>query len=922
VRLLLLVPLAFLAAATPDSSAPTAGVRGQAVLDAIERGDLAAAERELETLASGSRVEDPAGRQLADDLSDLATVRSWRGDAAGAAEAWRESIAVLDLLDPPTTAPSRVARLDALAEAERRLGRYDEAERLLREAISVSEAHLPRNSAHARLLNNLGALLWDEVRHDEAAALLREALRISEADPEAEPDRIPVARHNLANLLREQGRLEEAESLHEGALALARTPLAGDARLAVFLEEAAVVKGELGKHDEAAALFAEALDVAEALGDPLERAEILLERGRERAAAGQEDAAREDLERCLAIRERELGPDHPATGQALAEVGIARADAAALERALAILARTPAYPQERIGTCAALARLDAEAGRRPDAIVRHLATLALADSLRAYRTASEAGRAEWARRVADVADETITWLVEEGRVAEAIAVGEGLRARVLADQMRSASVDWRTGIPAEQREELAAREREARASVARARRALEAAGGVDGGELERAIDAWRDVEEEIRVASPEWRRALSDPRDDALAAVQASLGGAECVLVWHVGREASHGFVVTRTRVRAWRLQVEPEIAAAWGIVPGDLGDDVLERVLREGVATVGGEASGLLAPRRGLGRLAPSEPREAPPLGERQRELERVADVLLPPGLRKAALGAERVVVVPDGPLHRLPFEALVLGTGSGGAIYWLDEGPVIVYAHSLQTLAALDRRPDPSGGPALSVANPALGTPEGRRASLGPLPGTERESEAFSRAFAGLGVVTLAGAEAREGAVKSQLAGASVIHLGTHGIVEQDRDELLAALVLAPEPPGSEEDGYLHLFEVYELRLAAEVVVLSACDTRLGRRVRGEGVFALSRGFLAAGAARAVASLWSVNDDATAAVMTGLFERAADPARRPASRPFRPGEVDWALALRDAKRAVREQERWADPFFWAPFVTSGVHR
>jgi CHAT domain-containing protein len=113
------------------------------------------------------------------------------------------------------------------------------------------------------------------------------------------------------------------------------------------------------------------------------------------------------------------------------------------------------------------------------------------------------------------------------------------------------------------------------------------------------------------------------------------------------------------------------------------------------------------------------------------------------------------------------------------------------------------------------------------------------------------------------------------------------------------------------LQLFEIYELKLDCDLAVLSACETHRGPRVAGEGVFALSRGFLAAGARRVVASLWSVQDDATAELIGTTFDGVAADLRR--------RHDDTALRLRDAQRAVRSQARWADPFYWAAFVLTG---
>jgi CHAT domain-containing protein len=119
--------------------------------------------------------------------------------------------------------------------------------------------------------------------------------------------------------------------------------------------------------------------------------------------------------------------------------------------------------------------------------------------------------------------------------------------------------------------------------------------------------------------------------------------------------------------------------------------------------------------------------------------------------------------------------------------------------------------------------------------------------------------------------------------------------------------------DDGFLQLFEIYELPLDCELAVLSACSSNTGRVVAGEGVFALSRGFLVAGARRVVASQWAVDDDSTAELIGGLFKTVAA-SERAGGRP------DVALALRDAKRKIRRTSKWADPFYWAPFILTGV--
>jgi CHAT domain-containing protein len=301
-------------------------------------------------------------------------------------------------------------------------------------------------------------------------------------------------------------------------------------------------------------------------------------------------------------------------------------------------------------------------------------------------------------------------------------------------------------------------------------------------------------------------------------------------------------------------------------------------------------------------------------------------------------------VVVVPDGPLFLLPLEALVVEEGPDlrASRFWLDAGPVLRYAPSATFLHQLRSRPSPAptaAGPptALSVSDPSFG-PQGREPAPAPssrvspargaylggggrlarLPGTATESRAVREALEGVAdVVVLAGTAAREPAVRKELPGKRFLHIATHGLVDEEQGELFAALALAPPPsgaPAGDDDGFLQLFEIYELRLDCELAVLSACSSNTGRVVAGEGVFALSRGFLVGGARRVVASQWPVDDESTAALVGALFRRVASAERSG-------GRLDAARALRDAKLEVRRgRAEWAHPFFWAPFVITGL--
>jgi CHAT domain-containing protein len=355
----------------------------------------------------------------------------------------------------------------------------------------------------------------------------------------------------------------------------------------------------------------------------------------------------------------------------------------------------------------------------------------------------------------------------------------------------------------------------------------------------------------------------------------------------------------------ARRLVVGSKAARALGLAAGPLTRAGLEKVLDT--------PAGLLAEIER--RPVPGFPDDSP------SALAALFAILIPAASQPAWIASRGAIVIPDGPLARLPFEALVKDAGAAGEapVYWIDEGPTVRYAVSATLLRELLVRPAiPSAGGLLSVADPDYGPPASSR--FGQLPGTARESDAVTAAFRTraprVPVTVLRGAEAVEPAVRAALEGKRFLHLAVHGIVDAGRGDLLAALALTPprEPAHpSSDDGLLQLFEIYDLHLDCEVAVLSACATQAGASVAGEGVFALSRGFLARGTRRVIASQWEVDDASTATLVAAFFEAVAG-----AEAEEKP--ADYAATLAAAKRKVRADPATAAPFYWAPFVLSGL--
>jgi CHAT domain-containing protein len=144
--------------------------------------------------------------------------------------------------------------------------------------------------------------------------------------------------------------------------------------------------------------------------------------------------------------------------------------------------------------------------------------------------------------------------------------------------------------------------------------------------------------------------------------------------------------------------------------------------------------------------------------------------------------------------------------------------------------------------------------------------------------------------------------------VHLATHGFLNSSHPELSGLVLSLVDQTGRPQDGFLRVHDIYNLRLRADLVVLSACQTALGKEIKGEGLVGLTRGFMYAGAPRVVASLWKVDDRATSELMKELYQKMLGPEH------MRP-----AAALRAAQLSILGRKRWQTPYYWAAFTLHG---
>jgi CHAT domain-containing protein len=162
---------------------------------------------------------------------------------------------------------------------------------------------------------------------------------------------------------------------------------------------------------------------------------------------------------------------------------------------------------------------------------------------------------------------------------------------------------------------------------------------------------------------------------------------------------------------------------------------------------------------------------------------------------------------------------------------------------------------------------------------------------------------------AASRATATSPNLAQYRMVHFATHGLLNNVHPELSGVVLSLFNQNGEDQDGFLRLHDIYNLNLPAELVVLSACETGLGKDVQGEGLVGLTRGFMYAGAKRVVVSLWNVNDSATAELMTKFYQQMLEKGVNPVA------------ALRAAQLEMLKTQAWKAPYYWAAFVVQGEY-
>jgi len=853
-----------------------------------------------------------------------------------------------------------------------RVGRHAEAEAVLREALAPARRWADADELTlAFVQNNLGFVLRRRGAFEEAELLLRRSLDtrrrvLGDQDPVT-----ALTAQNLAVLLVAKGDSAAALPLAEEVLAYRRAtfqePHEAIADTLTTVAAAHELEGDL---ERALQLHRDALEMRRELlgGEHVDVARSSSCVGRLLWKLGADEEAEPLLARALAIYASSYGARSPWCAYELGALGVVARHRGDPARAVELFQRALAIHAEAFGAdsraCAhGLANLAAacwELDRRPEALRHYERALDLFERLRTQVAGGELERARFSEQLGhrELAALLSRLYLGEDRPADALEAAERGRARVLLDLLLRSTRDLAAlageADPerARELEALAVSEEAARRERIEAERALALAdleGGATGAQRARVADASlhgarleAELLARVRAASP-------DASVASAAEIRAALLPGEWLL----------SFVWERGGVHA--LLVPP---AGAGEVRGEV------------LASGADETAALGARLRALGEALATDPRRRASAATAAGEVTDVPDVfglaraLVPSSLAALLPGIERLLVSPDGPLAAFPWELLLAASlddpGSAPDVAYVQSGTILIDRRRAErALASVDRpralvlgdprfARDAAGAPGTArtghAETEALARLYGSR--LEPLPASRVEARRVAELLerSGVAATVLVGEDASLAELEAGVRGARFVHLATHGLSGTDARPYDASLALAaPESPSADDFGFLtleRLLREWRGKLAGcELVVLSACDTQRGVDV-GDSRMALPWGFFYAGAPTVVASLWKVDDVATALLMARFYDELLGPeaerlppvaALRAAKewlrgvdrRTVRRLAAELGLAgdsrAREAGGAAgeaggsQELRPFADPFFWAGFVVIG---
>ena len=911
-----------LRAATPADRSRAAAEKMTAVAEQLRKQGTAESMRGAiakyqESLPLWRSAQDQ--RREARALTDIGDAHYWFGEL-------REAINVLTQALPLSRAAGdRIGEsfaLNTMGSAYGELGDYRRAIECLEQSLLISR-EIGDRSGEAATLNNLGAAYDDLGEKQKALDCYRQALALLRDLKELYGQGFLL--NNIGLAYYELGDKQQALEYLGQALAVKRE--LGDQRgQAVTLNNLGLVHNSLDEKQKALEVYDQALAIWRKVGNRQGEASMLSNRGMVFHSLGERQKALKDYEEALALI-REVGYRRGEAG-VLNNLGGLYHDLSDEEKALTNH-RAALEINREIGdrggeadSLFGLARVESVRGDLGQARAHVEEALDIVESVRTG-VVSQSLRSSYL-----VSKQNIFWFQvnllmqshrrEPARGYDALALqaSERARARSLLETLAEARADIRQGVdPALLEGERALQRRlnakeQSRVQLLSGPHTAEQAAAVKK-EVETLLAQYQEAQERIRDRNPRYN-ALTRPVPLSLKEIQRQVLDDDTLLLeYALDEERSFLWAVTQTSISAYELPKRAEINQA--------AERAYKLLAASGQRAVEFEAKKAAA------------------------ELSRIA--LGPVASKLGQSNLKRLLIVSDGALQYVPFGALPNPALHNAAP---DKAQPMIVSHEIISLPsasmlAVLRREVATRRPAANAvavfSDPVFqpDDPRVKRAQSGATvavdDGARKINPELSRSAAESGlmsferlrftrqeaetVVSLARDERSFKALDFAASRATIgqtaldqyriVHFATHGLLNSQHPELSGVVLSLVDERGRPQDGFLRAHEIYNLKLNADLVVLSACRTALGKEIKGEGLVGLTRGFMYAGAARVVASMWDVKDEATAELMKRFYQGMFKEGLRPSE------------ALRAAQVSMWKEPRWNSPYYWAGFTLQG---
>ncbi len=900
---------------------------------------LGANQEALKHCTKALSLSKEGSRGEAQALNNLGEVHSWSGELQRALDHYGRALPIWTQIGDRR---GQAQTYLYLGYTHSDLGQMREAFDFYNQALSIWQTVLD-SKGQAMTLTALGRLYSRIGENQEALRFFEKAMKITKSigDPMEEGNILS----GLAYIDDQLGEKKKAINNYTQASTLFKSIGYSNGE-AITLYDAGRAYFSLGDYPQALSHFQQALSISRRTGDRRVESLELREIGKVHDALGNKAKALDYYQRAISFWRsdkdfREMADTLNPIGHIYEERGQKDQALEYYEKALR-LSRQAEFRYGEATTLLSIARVQRDSGKLFEARQRAEEALRVLESVR-EKVDSQDLRTSFFASVRQQYEFYIDVLMRlhkdrpgEGFDAAAFDASERARARSLLETLTIARVGVRRSAdPGLLQQELKLSKELNDKAVQRMNLkpgSLES--DREAQNITKQIDelTWelREVEARIRTGSIE-KTASLEAQPLGLKAVQDRVVGVDTLLLeYSLGEEKSYLWAISKEAILSYELPKRAEIES-------------LSRNVYDALTT-----------NQTPQAQTTNQPQDVAARSEQlQSQINKLSDILLAPVEKQ--LGTKRLLIVADGALQYIPFQILTKPADSSAADSvrsgeLMARQPLvnqheIVNQSSASALALLmgdTDRPKPSNSVAV-FADPVFESDDPRISShnststdtpatnelqtdaqralrdvgltvsgnkIPRLRASQDEADAIMKAAPwGSGLKVLGFQANRTRALSSDIADYRIVHFATHGLLNNEHPELSGIVLSLFDQKGQQQDGFLRLHDIYNLKLPVELVVLSACNTGLGKDVKGEGLIGLTRGFMYAGASSVVASLWKVDDEATAELMRLFYDYMLSEGLSPAA------------ALRKAQMTMSQQKRWESPYYWAGFVIQGQY-